>query len=86
MTATHGGPAFPCTVGPTNEDTVSFTAEPVPAGNTVFYGGMTLRDYFAAEAIQLVGIKHNGDLGTYENTAAKAYRLADAMLAERLKP
>lgn len=47
--------------------------------------GMTLRDYFAAEAIQLVGIKHNGDLGTYENTAAKAYRLADAMLSERLK-
>lgn len=85
MTATHGGPAFPVKLESRPEESTGFIGELIPQGFTTFYGGMTLRDYFAAEAIQLVGIKHNGDLGTYENTAAKAYRLADAMLAERLK-
>jgi hypothetical protein len=44
--------------------------------------GMTLRDYFAAAAIQ--GLMPNNDI-SYEKGAEMAYRQADAMLAERMK-
>jgi len=46
--------------------------------------GMTLRDYFAAKAMQAEmtdGI-HESDFAW---TAARAYKMADAMLAERSK-
>ena len=52
--------------------------------------GMTLRDYFAGQALQ--GMLSNTDIDFfatgYEYYAKEAYRLADAMLAERggLKP
>jgi hypothetical protein len=56
----------------------------------VIYGeskGMTLRDYFAAMAVQG---KSTGFLevasGYYEAEAKSAYLLADAMIAERNKP
>jgi hypothetical protein len=42
--------------------------------------GMTLRDYFAAAALQAVG---HGD--SDEKVARYCYQLADAMLAERAK-
>lgn len=48
--------------------------------------GMTLRDYFAAKAMQ--ACLHRGmDVGGVLNTtiSKKAYRIADAMLAERSK-
>lgn len=50
--------------------------------------GMTLRDYFAAQA--LGGIEASqGNSGNFVSTVAKvaerAYQLADAMLAERAK-
>jgi hypothetical protein len=47
--------------------------------------GMSLRDYFAGQA--LVMLPHHGcgaDLST-EETAQAAYQIADAMLAERDK-
>jgi hypothetical protein len=49
--------------------------------------GMTLRDYFAAKAIQgkSVGFQEI-HLGYYEAVAKSAYSLADAMLNERNKP
>lgn len=40
--------------------------------------GMTLRDYFAAKAMQMAVIRH-----TPERIAKDAYELADAMLAVR---
>lgn len=43
--------------------------------------GMTLRDYFAAAALQGFGANH----WTSEMTARAAYAFADAMLAERAK-
>lgn len=52
-------------------------------------GGMSLRDYFAAAAIQAVvpleieAPTYNGS--TYQGMAERAYLLADAMLAERAK-
>lgn len=42
--------------------------------------GMSLRDYFAAQAM-LVMI----DNGYFGDMAARAYKIADAMLAERAK-
>jgi len=45
--------------------------------------GMSLRDYFAGQA--LVGLVHAGFpmVGGHENIEQRAYRLADAMLKER---
>ena len=41
--------------------------------------GMTLRDYFAAQAMPVV----LSDAGTYEQDAASAYLYADAMMKAR---
>lgn len=81
-----GGPAFP--VG----------SDLGPASNIVDggYGGMSVRDYFAAKALQgwLSGCDIDGQLSDGEggsstfNRAALAeecYAFADAMLAERSK-
>lgn len=46
------------------------------------YGGMTLRDYFAAKAMQSIH-SVNGFNINVSNTAKWAYAMADAMLAER---
>jgi len=63
MTTETGGPAFPCHPGIENP----------------LYDGMTLRDYFAAKAMQ--GILFEG-LDESE-TAKNAYAMADAMLEAR---
>ena len=49
--------------------------------------GMTLRDYFAGQAMQEI-LSHfgEGDFGDLEQVAEDAYRLADCMLAAREKP
>lgn len=76
----NSGPAFPVT--PENYDQSGYCGE-----------GMTIRDYFAAKAMQ--GMIINGGYD-YEETesnstarsrlvAADAYRYADAMIAERDK-
>ena len=61
-----GGPAFPHT---TQWDGIT------PAIN---YHGISMRDYFAAKAINEVGWYENMD-----NSAAMAYAIADAMLKAR---
>ena len=69
-TQDDGGPAFP-------SDLV--------IGNAVTgrkpYDGMSLRDYFAAQAIRARW--GNGVAMTPEEAAMMAYQLADAMIAER---
>lgn len=62
-----GGPAFPA---PTTK----------PLEN--YYPGISVRDYFAAKAMQgdVVGGVHRDD---FEVTAIRAYRLADEMLKAR---
>ena len=62
-----GGPAYP----------VEFFDCECRAQNST---GMSLRDYFAGQAMQ-AWIHHYGD--TKEGTAEAAYDYADAMLAER---
>jgi hypothetical protein len=73
MTPNTGGPAFPAQV--------KFFDEPTT--------GMTLRDYFAAKAMQSVftsaiteGITLNQDIDC-DKLAMIAYVMADAMLHER---
>jgi hypothetical protein len=43
---------------------------------------MSLRDYFAAKALQGM-IAYDPDRGTYQENAKSAYRWANAMLAAR---
>lgn len=54
-----------------------------PDGAGVQYYGMTLRDYFAAKAMQ--GTLAAQARCSAEKRAESAYELADAMLAERAK-
>ena len=65
-----GGPAFPL----------------VDEGACVVYGGMTLRDYFAAKALpRMLALAHSVDPNRTpdENIALRCYALADAMLKAR---
>jgi len=60
------------------KDTPAFphTIEPVTTG-------MTLRDYFAAKAMQGLLFDDNGDFSDRKWVAEKAYAFADAMLKAR---
>lgn len=75
MSLRTGGPAFP-----------------VPRPDMTIHGqtieetqGMTLRDYFAASALQGILAHPNGIAGLWGLAAEHAYKAADAMLAERKK-
>ena len=59
-------------------------AFPQPTGINLFYSGMTLRDYFAAKAMQgsIAGTPHNVDIEPTE-LATWCYIMADAMLKAR---
>ena len=82
MNKETGGPAFPISVMTYQPDHPES-----PRYTTTWHNGMTLRDYFAAKAMQ-------GWLSTYganvpqqavptENIAMLAYQIADAMLKAR---
>ena len=45
--------------------------------------GMTLRDYFAAKAMQGLLLDDNGDFSDHNWMAEQAYAFADAMLKAR---
>lgn len=64
----HGGTAFPSGIA-------------VDQDNELLYGttGMSLRDYFAAQAM----LRVNDAEATLEEVSAKCYRIADAMLVAR---
>ena len=77
-----GGPAFPVPVA--KHPTIDTLVTP---GSFMRGGdGMTLRDFFAATALR--GLVPRLEAGRYYpvDAAAEAYRVADAMLAERTKP
>jgi hypothetical protein len=65
-----GGPAFP------------FWCDSNGMAN---FQGMTLRDYFAAKAMQGLMSARNPILTKIADIAEGAYEIADAMLAERSK-
>jgi hypothetical protein len=67
-----GGPAFPVAMSQqshSNQDCAPFQ------------GGMTLRDYFAAKAMQ--GLLASTGGGHSEVISADAYRIADSMIKAR---
>jgi hypothetical protein len=70
-----GGPAFP---------EIAYKA-PAGGGSHIMtvYGGMTLRDYFAAKAMQ--GMMHDVSQPVGEVIAEWAYQVADAMLKARVQ-
>ena len=78
MSKDNGGPAFPCEGGRT-----------VMSGNamhkTLPSDGMTLRDYFAAKAMQGMIAAVGYHRGEVDFMADSAYDCADAMLKERAK-
>ncbi len=74
-----GGPAFPLIGAESDHD-----------GSERAYSGMTLRDYFAAAALQGLCAKELHTVGMYEPSkfaqiVVRAYTYADAMLLERAK-
>jgi hypothetical protein len=79
MSNNTGGPAFP-----QNTKIVAAAGQELHQG---FIGGMTLRDYFAAKAMQgLISSRHTDyENGWYdeEQLAGSAYKMADAMLKAR---
>ncbi len=55
------------------------------ANSKVYYTGMTLRDYFAAKAMQATIENYQLEAFTYADRAKYAYKMADVMLEERGK-
>ncbi len=80
MSTNDGGPAFPVSTM-VEERTAGYGHQDGPATYQLF-GGMTLRDYFAAKAMQGILATHPpaSELGTF---VQYAYRIADAMLKAR---
>ncbi len=70
MTDKTGGPAFPAQWFDKRTDDIAFAQ------------GMTLRDYFAAKAMQGFADKLFSNY-TYKEMADRAYGIADAMLKAR---
>lgn len=71
-------------VQPDNGGPASPMCMPTAAGTGVVYG-MTLRDYFAAKAMQAMASspEHCSDGWAHSDIAIQAYELADAMLRAR---
>ena len=65
-----------------------FSAFPLPLGDEQINehsAGMSLRDYFAAKAMQTVLAADVKSAYSVRGVAAEAYSIADAMLVERTK-
>ena len=74
MKIDNGGPAFP--VHPDMAGQLGC----VPSQSDA---GMTLRDYFAGQALYSASFYEDGCPVFAEEVAARAYEVADAMLAQR---
>jgi hypothetical protein len=82
-----GGSAFP-RVSRQNVKGMDHNGYAIERQAEVYFPGMTLRDYFAAAALQSVscGIIAEANHGTTElSLAATAFNIADAMLAVRVE-
>jgi len=74
-----GGPAFPAVIYSSAQDVAFQQAPPV-----VYYSGLTMRDYFAAQALEgLIGTEFD-DKADFSDVATRAYAYADAMLWKRV--
>ena len=73
MSANDGGPAFPVTRY-VNVDGETHESKPQ---------GMTLRDYFAAKAMEGTAASKEGSTMGFHEIASWSYKMADAMLKAR---
>jgi len=71
-----GGPAFPT-------PRIALNDNGVVTGFSVMADGMTLRDYFAAKAMQAMRESDHEDMLSARDLAMLAYQDADAMLEAR---
>lgn len=84
----HGGPVFPQRFENHGTEPVDFFVEILP-GKFQQFGGMTMRDYFAAEAMHAFISRWAGhdsydeSGGGFQRVAGHAYEMADAMLEAR---
>ena len=76
-----GGPAFPVSEWVDEPTGVVLDGTPMMGRKLMNVGGMTLRDYFAAAALQGMAIPTDSHL--IGERAQMAYAIADAMLTER---
>lgn len=98
MSKNNGGPAFPTRLANHGFETIEgYEGEEIASGMCSIYPGMTLRDYFAAQALQAIIAKAPfGDslhgsaeqvraahVRLMQSRAALAYDYADAMLKSR---
>jgi len=90
MSKQDGGPAFPVEVTNYGERNMTIGGMVVPPGAMMQFAGMTIRDWFAGQALALMkeamaeGYWTPGDNPNKE-LAEASYQIADAMLAERAK-
>ena len=76
-TINNGGPAFPRPAAFSNAERTACTEQ----------DGMTLRDWFAGQALASMGIEYTSDTFCHSSVAECAYAYADAMLrAREVKP
>lgn len=81
MDVKNGGPAFPVSTASTvDQESGAFGHQ--DGARTWQFPGMTLRDYFAAKAMQASRTR-NSVYATFEDLASDAYDIADAMIAAR---
>lgn len=81
-----GGPVYPSIVSNNTENNlIGFEGEVIKPGHQVQHGGRTIRDYFAAAAMQ--GVLSNSSTkfneGWMKGLAKGSYEIADAMLEAR---
>ena len=62
-------------------DKTSEPAFPLQDASAFQFHGISIRDYFAAKAMQ--GLTTDPSLVTYEDLAKEAYKIADAMMEAR---
>ncbi|MDO7911376.1 hypothetical protein Q6A49_12615 [Pseudomonas sp. 22-AL-CL-001] len=94
MSKDTGGPAFPVEIrNTTDEAFIGCLGEEVKPQSFAIYTGVSVRDYFAAQALPTAWAAFDGgyfDAGEWEDinrgVVECAYQMADAMLAARVKP
>lgn len=83
----QGGPAYPSSIDNYSEkQTTGFNGEAIEPKTFSAYPGMSLRDYFAAKAMQGWSANPIPQDSSIQEVAEWAYRQADAMLAARSQP
>jgi len=87
----QGCPAFPVVLINTSSKEMSEGEYTVPPFTKIYFPGMSLRSYFAGQALSGIAATQYADktwatLGYEQDAAALSVRLADALIAELAKP